>query len=87
MRRTVVAYEINKGNLSPDKTKACTTHPDLYTLWKITGIEKDPILVNDCNNIYETHKDLVYIPIKQNLSFNDVDKLYKKRSFRGKEII
>lgn len=87
MREKTIAYLIKKGNLSPDKTVACTTHPDYYTLWKIKGVEKDPILVENSNNFLDKFLHIRCIPEKQNLSREDVDKLLKKETYRGKEFL
>lgn len=87
MREKTVAYMIERGNLSPDKTVACTTHPDYYTLWKIKGIEKDPILVDNYDNFGDKFLYITCIPEKQNLLREDVDKLIKKGTYRGKEIL
>ena len=87
MREKTVAYMIERGYLSPDKTIACSTHPDYYTLWKIKGVEKDPILVENSNDFSDKFLYIRCIPEKQNLAREDVDKLIKKGTYRGKEIL
>lgn len=87
MRSKTLAYMIKRGNLSPDKTVACTTHPDYYTLWKIKGVEKDPILVENSNNFFDKFLYITFIPEKQNLLKEDVDKLLKKGTYKGKEFL